>query len=64
MSQMGQTRTLADVCDTTASPLEADMTRSPRDVADGPIPDSCTAAKPSPIARRRPPSHQFETAVA
>src|SRR5262245_55407887 len=31
---------------------------------DGPFPDSCTAAKPSPIARHSTPSHQFETAVA
>ena len=29
----GQTRTSAEVCDTTASPSEADMTGSPRDVA-------------------------------
>src|SRR5215510_7136769 len=33
----GHTRTSADVCDTTASPREADMTGSPRDVAEGPI---------------------------
>ena len=36
---MGQTRTSADVCDTTASPPEADMTELPRDVAEMPIPD-------------------------
>ena len=35
MSESGQTRTSADVCDTTASPLEVDMTGSPRDVAEG-----------------------------
>jgi len=40
----GQTRTSADVCDTTASPPEADMTGSPSDVAEVPHPDSCTAA--------------------
>src|SRR5262245_42126919 len=40
----GQTRTSADVSDTTASPSEADMTGSPRDVAEGPTPDSCGAA--------------------
>src|SRR5215510_11580323 len=39
----GQTRTSADVSDTTASPSEADMTGSPRDVAEGPKPESCTA---------------------
>jgi len=33
MSALGQTRTSADVCDTTASPPEADMTGSPGDVA-------------------------------
>src|SRR5262249_5215633 len=31
----GQDRTSADVCDTTASPPEADVTRSPGDVAEG-----------------------------
>jgi len=35
-SAKGQTRTSADVCDTTASPPEADMPDSPRDVAEGP----------------------------
>src|SRR5262245_24208803 len=33
---MGHTRTSADVCNTTASPPEADMTGSPSDVAEGP----------------------------
>src|SRR5262245_22922859 len=33
----GQTRTSADVCDTTASPTEADMTALPGDVAEVPI---------------------------
>src|SRR5215475_13676818 len=32
---IGQDRTSADVCDTTASPPEADVTRSPGDVAEG-----------------------------
>src|SRR5262245_2445274 len=34
-----QTRTLADVCDTAASLSKADIPRSPRDVAEGPIAD-------------------------
>ena len=37
--RMSQTRTSAHVCDTTASPPEADMTGSPRDVAEVPFPD-------------------------
>jgi len=37
MSEMGQTRTSGDVCHATASPPEADMTGSPRDVAEVPI---------------------------
>jgi len=39
MSEEGQTRTSAYVCDTTASPLEADMPGLPSDVAEGPISD-------------------------
>ena len=35
-SVKGQTRTSVDVCDTTGSPPEADMTGSPRDVAEVP----------------------------
>src|SRR5215471_13539309 len=35
-NKIGQDRTSADVCDTTASPPEADVTRSPGDVAEGP----------------------------
>ena len=34
---IGQTRTSADVCGTTSSPLEADMTGSPSDVVEVPI---------------------------
>src|SRR5215471_12768237 len=34
-----QTRTSTDVCDTTASPPQADITASPCDVADVPGPD-------------------------
>src|SRR5215470_10302746 len=34
---MRQTRTSADVCDTTASPPNADMPGSPNDIAEGPI---------------------------
>src|SRR5262249_34271864 len=45
MSQMGQTRTSVHVCGTTASPLEADITELPCDVAEGPTTDSCTAAR-------------------
>jgi len=41
-------RLVAEFCNTI--PPEADMTILPRDVAEVPIPDSCTAAKPSPIA--------------
>jgi hypothetical protein len=37
MSGPGQTRTSADVCDMTASPPRADMTESPRGVAEGPM---------------------------
>src|SRR5262249_4556006 len=37
MSVVGQTRSSADVCVTTASPSEADMTESPSDVAEVPI---------------------------
>src|SRR5262245_18547422 len=37
MTALGHTRKSADVCDTTASLPEADLTRSPRDVAEGPI---------------------------
>src|SRR5262245_53978820 len=45
MSHMGQTRTSADVFDTSASPPRPDMPGSPSDVAEVPIPDSCTATK-------------------
>src|SRR5262245_20777397 len=38
MSESGQTRTSADVCDTTAPPPEADVPGPPRDVAEVPEP--------------------------
>jgi hypothetical protein len=37
MTALGQTRTSADVCGTTASPPKADMPGSSSDVAEGPI---------------------------
>src|SRR5262245_34162116 len=43
-SAVGQSRTSADVSDTTASPSKADMPGSTGDVAEGPQPDSCAAA--------------------
>ena len=36
MTGLGQTRTSADVCGTTASPPEADISGLPSDVAEGP----------------------------
>src|SRR5215475_11505687 len=39
MSGLGQTRTSADVFDTTASPPRPDIPDSPSDVAEGPHPD-------------------------
>jgi len=54
--QMGHTRKSADVCDTTASLPEADLTGSPRDVAEGPKTDiyvSVTARFLNPGRSRR-----------
>src|SRR5262245_40297320 len=48
MSESGQTRTSADVYDTTASPPVADMTGSLGDVADGPLPDIQPPARAAP----------------
>src|SRR5215510_7268902 len=59
MSQMGQTLTSADVCGTTASPSEADMTRSPLDVAEVPTADSCSAARTALAIPPLLPSPEF-----
>src|SRR5262245_23823547 len=45
MSELGHTRTSADVCGTTASLPEADMTGSPRDVAEVPLADVSECSK-------------------
>jgi len=44
-SALGQTRTSADVCGTTASPPKADVLRSLTDVAEGPLRDIQTARR-------------------